>query len=67
MDADVHNYLLDTLPQPRPFRCTSCQRIGMTAGPRPRCFGRQGDTHDAAPMKRVPERLRDQAVRLVIK
>lgn len=51
----------------KPYRCTSCKRIGLTAVPRPQCFGRQGDTHDAAPMKRVPERLRGQAVKLIIK
>jgi hypothetical protein len=51
----------------KPYRCTTCKRIGLTAVPRPQCFGRQGDTHDAGPMERVPEQFRDQAVELIIR
>jgi hypothetical protein len=51
----------------KPFRCPDCKRIGVTAIPRPRCFGRPGDTHPPVSMKRVPERLRSQAVKLIIK
>ncbi|MDO3685744.1 hypothetical protein [Micromonospora sp. C28ISP2-4] len=51
----------------KPYRCKLCRRIGLTTVPRPQCFGRQGDAHDAAPMERMPEKCRDQAVKLIIR